>query len=606
MRRKMNAISMILSGAILASSVSGCGQSSETVATSEQTYSEEPTYSETTSNNSSAAENRNYDAQTNTAVDKGYEATGNKKEIAEAEVASYDTTEAAEYEEDGYYEGESNDAYMPQMLGDEGCDVPFYEDPYSGKALENNTESYEKDEENGYNITLSKPLSTFAADVDTASYSNVRRMIEDGYTLSEINPDAVRPEEFINYFSYNLNKPEGRDKFGITTEIASCPWNEDHQLMFVGMKTQDIDFSEAPESNLVFLIDVSGSMDEDNKLPLLQKTFKALVDELPDRGVISIVTYSGEEKVVLSGVSMKKKAKIISAIDSLEANGCTNGEAGIQKAYEIAKKNYIKGGINRVILATDGDLNVGISSPDDLEKFITNKKDDGIFLSIMGFGDGNYKDDNLERLADCGNGNYSYIDSLFEGKKVFVDEMGQTLVTVAKDVKLQVEFNPQRVNSYRLIGYENRIMNDADFNDDTKDGGEIGAGHSVVALYEIVPEDSKSAIKLKYQDNKEADNDNSDQEYASEYATVSVRYKEPGADKSQLFSVVVDDRNFSDQGSENIRFAGMVAEFAMILGNSEYKGTASLEDIMDMYKTVKNRDEYKDEFNQLVRMVAKR
>ncbi len=580
MKRNMNVVPVILSGMMIASSVCGCGQARGTTATESAMPA-----TETTMNDSTNSKGDYYEYNAAPAADMEYEAT---EDCVEAEEAYY------EYDVMGNYPGETE-----AMFAAKDC-VPYRYVPYY------NTESYEKTEENGYSITVSKPLSTFAADVDTASYANVRRMIESGYTLSEINADAVRPEEFINYFSYELNNPTGKDKFGITTEITSCPWNSDHEIMFVGMKTRDIDLDEAPESNLVFLIDVSGSMSDDNKLPLLQKSFKELVDSLPNKGKVSIVTYSGTEKVVLSGESMAKKNEIKNAIDSLEADGCTNGEAGIQKAYEIAKNNFIEGGINRVILATDGDLNVGISSPDELEKFIKTKKDEGIFLSVLGFGYGNLKDDNLEKLADCGNGNYSYIDSLFEGKKVLVDEMGSTLVTVAKDVKLQVEFNPARVNSYRLIGYENRIMDDVDFNDDTKDGGEIGAGHSVVALYEIVPQGSESSINLKYQNTEKDETTYETNEYSSEYATVSVRYKEPDADKSQLFSVVVDDGDYNENGSENIRFAGLVAEFAMILGDSEYKGTATLEDIMDSYKNLSVRDEYRDEFGQLVRMMAKR
>ena len=464
-----------------------------------------------------------------------------------------------------------------------------------------NSESYTQPQENGFYVTKGNPLSTFAADVDTASYANVRRMIEDGYSLSQINPDAVRAEEFINYFSYNLNEPGVGEKFGITTEVSACPWNEDHQLMFVGMKTQDLDFREAPRSNLVFLIDVSGSMYADNKLPLLQKSFNELVDSLPGDGVVSIVTYSGAEEVVLNGESMENKGKIKAAIDSLTADGSTNGEAGMKMAYKIAADNFIKGGNNRVIMATDGDLNVGISSIDELEKFIKGKKDEGIFLSVLGFGTGNLKDDKLQTLADCGNGNYSYIDSLFEGKKVLVDELGSTLVTVAKDVKLQVEFNPDKVNGYRLIGYENRLMDAQDFNDDTKDGGEMGAGHSVVALYEIIPEGSSGAITLKYQENETRE-----KEYSDEFATVSVRYKEPDKDSSQLFSIVVNDECVRQQPTDNLKFAGMVAEFAMILSDSDNKGDASFEHILDTYKSLESTDEYKDEFNQLVRMMAKR
>lgn len=584
MRRKMRVASVVMSIIIAAGSMSGCGRSSAESAATPENYSESANVDNSYTDNtySQSAPDETY-AESAIEGEEYYEDVEEAPGAEEKSLGGQDPAMAAEcYEESE----DCTDIYFP------------YEKNY-------NTESYEKPQENGYDLVAAKPLSTFAADVDTASYSNVRRMIEEGYTLSQINPAAVRPEEFINYFSYNLNNPTGNDKFGITTEIAPCPWNEDHELMFVGMKTRDIDMSEAPDSNLVFLVDVSGSMDEPKKLPLLQKTLTELVDTLPGKGTISIVTYSGQEAVLLSGVSMKNKGKIKDAIDSMSAYGSTNGEAGIQKAYQIAEDNFIKNGINRIIMCTDGDLNVGVSSPDELEKLITQKKDKGIFLSVLGFGEGNLKDDNLERLADCGNGNYSYIDSLFEGKKVLVDEMGSTLVTVAKDVKLQVEFNPARVNSYRLIGYENRVMNDADFNDDTKDGGEIGAGHSVVALYEIVPEGSQSAISLKYQD-EQKEEAQTDGKYSDEYATVSVRYKEPEADKSQLFSIVVGDKNFDEKGSENIRFAGLVAEFAMILSDSEHKGTATLQDIIDGYKQVESTDEYKDEFNQLVRMVAKR
>lgn len=493
---------------------------------------------------------------------------------------------------------------VPESSSYDYADSYYDEDyEYNTEIKDNNNESYEEIEENGYDLVQTDPLSTFAADVDTASYANVRRMIEDGYDIDEINADAVRTEEFLNYFSYDLNDPEGDEKFGFTTEISECPWNDEHKLMFVGMKTQDVDYDSLPASNLVFLIDVSGSMFSDDKLPLLQKAFNKLVDELPGDGTVSIVTYAGNESVILSGESLENKDTIKDAIDSLEAGGSTNGQSGIEKAYEIAKKYYIDGGNNRVILATDGDLNVGISSSDELEKFIKTKKDDGIFLSVLGFGTGNLKDDNLERVADCGNGNYSYIDSMLEAKKVLVNEMGGTLLTVAKDAKLQVEFNPSRVNSYRLIGYENRVMDAADFTDDTKDGGEIGAGHSVVALYEIVPADSDNAIDLKYGDNS----DTSDEaDLSSEYATLSVRYKEPDENKSSEVSVVISDDAYNEEGSDNIRFAGLVTEFAMILRGSDYMGTSSIEDVMNQYSELSSdfRDEYKDEFYYLVRKLS--
>ncbi|MBR1860638.1 MAG: von Willebrand factor type A domain-containing protein [Lachnospiraceae bacterium] len=483
--------------------------------------------------------------------------------------------------------------------------LPYYPD---FSVPEWNTESYDKPDENGYCLVQTQPLSTFAADVDTASYSNIRRMIENGCSLSDIPADAVRPEEFINYFSYDLNKPGRGEKFGITTELSSCPWNDGHSLLFVGMTTQDLDLREAPDNNLVFLIDVSGSMSDENNLPLLQKSFDELIDALPENGTVSIVTYASGETVVLSGESMKNKQDIKDAIDGLAAGGATNGEQGIQKAYEIAEKYFIKGGNNRVIMATDGDLNVGISDPDELEDFISEKKKNGVFLSVLGFGMGNYKDDRLERLADCGNGNYSYIDSFFEAKKVLVDEMGSNLVTVAKDVKLQVEFNPLYVNGYRLIGYENRVMDATDFNDDTKDGGEIGAGHSVVALYEIIPSGSRDALTLRYQTGSVTPDKTAEKsEYDDEMALVKVRSKEPESDKSGLeeHAVIYAD-TVLDEASDSMKFAGLVAEFAMILGRSEHLGNGSLEDVMDGCKDLIGNDEYRNEFASLVRMIAKR
>lgn len=462
-----------------------------------------------------------------------------------------------------------------------------------------NTESYDKPEENGFFLSRSQPLSTFAADVDTASYANVRRMIENGYSADDIVPEAVRPEEFINYFSYNLKSPSGGKKFGVTTEVAGCPWNEDHQLMFVGVKAQDPYKGEIPKSNLVFLIDVSGSMDDRDKLYLLQDAFNDLVDNLPGEGTISIVTYASKEEVVLDGENMRNKIAVKKAINSLHAEGATAGERGMEMAYEIAESHFIDGGNNRIIMATDGDLNVGISDPDELEDFIEKKKESGIYLSVLGFGDGNYKDDRLDRLADCGNGNYSYIDSGPEAHKVLVDEMTSTLVTVAKDVKFQVEFNPAAVNAYRLIGYENRSMDAVDFNDDSKDGGELGAGHSVVALYEIIPAGAESAIDLKYQPST---NEGSE----DEFATVKIRYKEPSANESKLETYAVNKVCLTDKAGDNLAFAELAAEFAMLLSRSNYTGNLTYSDILNGYRQITHTDEYRDEFYNLVRMVEKR
>lgn len=527
-------------------------------------------------------------------------------------------SEAPQYEEapaeepmeapadDGYYEAEPEyeAAAGAADSAEQGAMIngPMESWDYDGMpeyGIENGGEEYEKAEENGFCIAAAQPLSTFSADVDTASYANIRRMIEDGYTIDDINPDAVRAEEFINYFSYDLKLPKKGEMFGVTTEIAPCPWNTDHHLMMVGMRTEAIDMSEAPDSNLVFLLDVSGSMSDDDKLPLLQDSFKELVNELDRNDTVSIVTYANGVETVLKGAKGSEKEKICSAIDSLYASGGTNGEGGIQRAYQLAEANFIKGGNNRIILATDGDLNIGISDADELEKLVEEKRESGVYLSVLGFGTGNIKDNNMERLADCGNGNYAYIDSLFEAKKVLVEEMGSTLLTIAEDVKLQVEFNPGTVNAYRLIGYENRMLEAQDFHDDTKDAGEIGAGHTVVALYEIIPVGSRDEISLKYQAKE-------DILYGDEFATVGIRYKEPGKSRSELNSYVVDEGDWSKNPSDDFVFASLAAEFAMILSDSPNKGDATLEGIMETYSTLDMDDEYKDEFYYLVKMMAKR
>ena len=477
--------------------------------------------------------------------------------------------------------------------------------PGSGAPVYNN-EKYERIDENGFTLTASAPLSTFAADVDTASYANVRRMIEDGWSLNEIYPDAVRAEEFVNYFSYDLKGPEDGSKFGVTTKVAACPWNEAHDLLFIGMKTEDINLKDAPARNLVFLIDVSGSMDEDNKLPLLKRSFLQLLDELDEKDTVSVVTYANGVDTVLDGVSCDDKDVIRDAINELTAEGGTYGEGGIQRAYEIAERHYLPEGNNRVILATDGDLNIGISEPDQLEKLISDKKDSGIYLSVLGFGMYNYRDDNMERLADCGNGNYAYIDSLLEAKKVLVEEMGSTLLTVADDVKLQVEFNPAMVNAYRLIGYEDRLMEATDFRDDKKDAGEIGAGHSVIALYELIPTGSPQAVTLKYQGNTGEDADNQEEELRSEYATVYIRYKEPGEETAKENEYPVLGQDFTDTPDDDFRFAAAAAEFAMILRNSDEKGDASLEHLTEILKDLPKKDEYREEFSYLVRLLSGR
>ena len=357
-------------------------------------------------------------------------------------------------------------------------------------------------------------------------------------------------------------------------------------------------------SNLVFLIDVSGSMDESNKLPLLVKSLKQLTENLTDKDSVSIVTYADGVETVLNGAKGSEKEKIFDALDSLMAGGSTNGEDGIQKAYDVAKNHFIKGGINRVILATDGDLNVGISEPDELQRFIEEKRKSDIYLSVLGFGEGNLQDDNLERLANYGNGNYSYIDSLLEAKKVLVEEMGSTLVTVADDVKLQLEFNPANVNAYRLIGYENRMLNDSDFADDTKDAAEIGAGHSVVAMYEIIENGSSDAIELRYKEGKDKE-DKDDKSKADEYAFVKIRYKEAGGEDSKEIAYPLTKDIYKEEMDNDFKFASLAAEFAQILSNSRHKGTATLESIMEDYKKLDaGGDEYKNEFYYLVRKLS--
>lgn len=464
-----------------------------------------------------------------------------------------------------------------------------------------NTEEYDYTDETGFLSTLTNPLSTFSADVDTASYTNIRRMINEGTSIAG---DAVRLEEFLNYFNYDYNKPAADDApFGITTEMADCPWNPDSKLLLIGLQTEEIDFTQKPASNFVFLLDISGSMASANKLPLMQKAFSMLAEELDENDRVSIVTYAGSESVILEGAKGSDLITITTAIEELQAGGSTAGAAGINKAYEIAEKYYISGGNNRIILATDGDLNVGVSSEAELTSLISKKRESGIYLSVLGFGTGNLKDNKLEALADNGNGNYSYIDSIFEARKVLVNEMGGTLYTVARDVKLQVEFNPAQVSCYRLIGYENRRLEDYEFNDDTVDAGEIGAGHSVTAVYEIILSDndktlSSSEYKLKYQTAVLTDSD--------ELLTLSIRYKEPKEDTSRLLEYPVLPSVYTETMPDNLKYAASVLEFGMLLKNSKYKGTSSYDTILSMLNELGdfvNDDPYKNEFRELVKTV---
>lgn len=474
---------------------------------------------------------------------------------------------------------------------------------------EENSEEYSKWQEQGYVSVMAQPLSTFSADVDTASYSNLRRLIREGYDLDSLPDGAVRIEEMLNYFSYDYAEPIGGEPFGVMTQIGRCPWNDGAELVMIGLKTEDIDYSRAPASNLVFLLDVSGSMDEPDKLPLLQESFAELTAHLRKKDRISIVTYASEDKVVLEGARGDQRDKIEKALNSLEAGGGTFGSRGIETAYELAEENFIEGGNNRIILATDGDLNIGMTTEEELEELISEKKESGIFLSVLGFGTGNIKDNKMETLADKGNGNYAYIDSLQEAKKVLVEEMAATLLTICKDVKFQVEFNPDVVAGYRLLGYENRILDRQDFDDDAKDGGEIGAGHSVTALYEVVLQEPLYGMReneiddLKYGNAyRRRLNEASTMPYDSgkEWLTISVRYKRPSGNRSELLEYPVGYECYQTKPSDDFTFAAAVAEFGLLASHSEYPEDASVSHVQSALKKLDLRDEYKAEFLELV------
>jgi Ca-activated chloride channel family protein len=452
-----------------------------------------------------------------------------------------------------------------------------------------NTEGYASVNENGYKNVRSNPLSTFSIDVDNASYSNIRRFINNG-TLPPA--DAVRIEEMINYFKYDYPEPRGEHPFSVYTELAICPWNRKHQLLQVGLRGKSIDKSSLPPSNLVFLIDVSGSMNYPNKLPLLKSAFGLLINELRTEDKVAIVVYAGAAGLVLESTPGNRKEVIMRAINNLEAGGSTAGGAGLRLAYAEASKNFVKSGNNRIILATDGDFNVGESSNGGMERLVEENRERGVFITVLGFGMGNVKDDKMEIIADKGNGNYSYIDNLQEARRVLVREFGGTLFTIAKDVKFQLEFNPARVQSYRLIGYENRLLNDEDFNDDTKDAGEMGAGHNVTALYEIVPAGSYEKVPsvdpLRYQPAGNI----KDEDFSDELLTIKVRYKKPDGYTSMLLEKPV--RGLGDEiegASENLKFAAAVAEFGMILRNSEFKGNATLESSINLASRARGEDE---------------
>jgi Ca-activated chloride channel family protein len=463
-----------------------------------------------------------------------------------------------------------------------------------------NTESYERIYENDFLATAQHPLSTFAIDVDTAAYSNVRRFLRSGQAPP---PGAVRIEELINYFGYDYPQPKGEHPFSLVTEVSACPWNRNHRLLHVGLQGRQIDAQQIPPRNLVFLLDVSGSMYDANKLPLLQASIRLLVDQLRAEDTIAIVAYAGASGVVLPPTPGRDKQRILGAIAELRAGGSTNGAAGIELAYALARQHFDEKGINRVVLATDGDFNVGVTSQSALVRLIERERETGVYLTVFGFGTGNYKDSTMEKLADKGNGNYAYIDSLAEARKVLVKEAGSTLVTIAKDVKIQIEFNPTRVKGYRLIGYENRLLKAEDFDDDDKDAGELGAGHTVTALYEVVPASAATTIRsasgLRYQAQQTTAAAASD-----ELMTIKLRYKSPNGGKSRLVSAIVADQGLEpEQTSTNFRFSASVAAFGMLLRNSKHAGKSSYALVRELGSSSLGQDPngYRAEFLELVK-----
>ncbi len=460
------------------------------------------------------------------------------------------------------------------------------------------TERYAEFRENEFLDPKSEPLSTFSLDVDTSSYAIMRRYLVDQKRRPPRS--SVRLEEYVNYFRYNYLQPQGGDPIAVNCELAECPWNKAHKLLRLGVQAKKLEGDSVPPCNLTFLVDRSGSMNGNNGMELLKRGLKMLVSKLRDEDHVSIVTYADGTEVLLGSTPGSEKKKILAAIDSLRAGGCTYGSAGIQLAYEEAGRNFDKKANNRVILVTDGDFNVGISSPKGLEDFIAGKRSSGIFLSVIGVGHGNYKDGMMKKLANAGNGNYAYLDSVLEAKKVMMSEFGGTLFTVAKDVKVQIEFNPSQVAGYRLLGYENRLLKAKDFNDDKKDAGEIGSGHTMTAFYEIVPAGAKSPAvgevdPLKYQKTTPVE--------SAELFTVKMRWKAPDADKSKLKEIAWRAADITrPEPSEDFRFASAVAEYALILEDSKFKGDASFADVIKRARGAKGADEegYRAEFISLV------
>ena len=495
----------------------------------------------------------------------------------------------------------ANDVNRKVRKRDPGAeDEKYSQKNYDSTAF--NTEEYESIVENRFLAATENPLSTFSIDVDGGSYSNVRRYLQQG----QLPPSgAVRIEELINYFHYDYPQPVGNDPFSINTEIGNCAWNPEHKLVLIGLQGKKIPVENLPASNLVFLIDVSGSMMEPEKLPLVQRSLSMLVDQLREQDRVSLVVYAGNAGLVMPSTSGVEKKKIKDAIERLEAGGSTAGGAGIQLAYKVAEQHFVNGGNNRVILCTDGDFNVGPSSDAVLLDIIEKEKRSGVFLTVLGFGMGNYKDSKMEKLADRGNGNHAYIDNENEARKVLVNEFGGTLFTIAKDVKLQIEFNPAIVQAYRLIGYENRMLNKEDFNNDSKDAGELGSGHTVTAIYEIIPvgvrnEFPESVDPLKYQKKIKP-------VYliaGNEIMNIKFRYKTPDGEKSKLIEhALIYSPQTVNETSVNFRFVSAVAQFGMLLRNSAFKQQSSFNRTYVMAKNSLGKDSegYRSEFLQLIR-----
>jgi Ca-activated chloride channel homolog len=503
----------------------------------------------------------------------------------------------------GCKQGNNND-YEAAAACDDDTAVESFDktndsyNPYPEYNTEN--EGYTETVENPFESPATKPLSTFSIDVDNAAYTNIRRMINNG---EKIPSAAVRVEEMINFFKYNYPQPSGNQPFSINTVLSDCPWNSQHQLLKIGLQGKIIQNKNLPASNFVFLIDVSGSMDEANKLPLLKESMEVLVQELRPEDKISIVVYAGAAGVVLESVSGDKKSKIMDAFDDLQAGGSTAGGEGIDLAYQLAADNFIKGGNNRVILATDGDFNVGVSSENELQKLIEQKRKSGIFLTCLGFGTGNLQDNVMEVLADKGNGNYAYIDNIQEANRFLGKEFKGSMFAIAKDVKIQIEFNPKQIQSYRLIGYENRKLNEEDFKNDQIDAGELGSGHTVTALYEIIPngaESSYSPTKLKYTPTKTVDNP------SDELATIKFRYKKPNEETSnEIVKTIPNSKINFEAVSEDFKFASSVAWFGLKLKDSKYINNKDSDSIKRLAKKsiADDEDGYRSEFIRLVAAV---